>query len=468
VYGYFAQINVTYENPGVACGGGGTTQTVNYTEDTVNNIPNPERGFQPSKTSPLLTQPLGPSDVTAMNANAQTVVHRIYNIGAYKGTSTTYVPIAQTYLNAITSEMTWARNNGFKMDIRFAYWFNDSCSPQTNPFDPATDCRKDAPVSTIQNHIDQLTPVLQANSDVIAFMSAGFAGLYGEWHESTNGLIGVGSDVLALNANGRAIIDKLLAVTNFGRSIVLRYPRNKREYIDNSATTFTALQQAQAYGTTARARLGHMNDCFTGSTTEVVSPPNPNPGTYVYEDNGGTYYPSLVSNTAGVPNKTVELNQQKDYLNQENQFLPQVGEVCGTNVSGYYTPQFSDCTPARAELIRMRWSHLTDISNVTAFNDGWSSGGCLEEFKKRLGYRFVLTSATFPTTQSGAAGQTLSVSLNIRNDGFARPYNPRGLELVLQKQGTTTYTRLPVSTTQDVRLVLPGPGTSNTNLLLSR
>jgi len=59
-------------------------------------------------------------------------------------------------------------------------------------------------------------------------------------------------------------------------------------------------------------------------------------------DDWGTYWPL----------DDASLNAQKDYLNQENKFLPQEGETCNCNPPG------SDCPHALEELERMRWSAL--------------------------------------------------------------------------------------------------------------
>jgi len=60
----------------------------------------------------------------------------------------------------------------------------------------------------------------------------------------------------------------------------------------------------------------------------------------------------------------------------------------------------------------------------------WRTQGCLAEIKRRLGYRLRLINADIPA--QAAAGRSLTLTLTLVNDGFASPYNPRRLELVLR------------------------------------
>ncbi|WP_405064679.1 DUF4832 domain-containing protein [Kribbella sp. NBC_01505] len=73
----------------------------------------------------------------------------------------------------------------------------------------------------------------------------------------------------------------------------------------------------------------------------------------------------------------------------------------------------------------------------------WESGGCMADVTKKLGYRFRLETGTFPT--SAVRGGSLPVSLSVRNDGYATPYNSRGLELVLRNTSTGTNYKLAMS-----------------------
>jgi hypothetical protein len=91
---------------------------------------------------------------------------------------------------------------------------------------------------------------------------------------------------------------------------------------------------------------------------------------------------------------------------------------------------------------------------------GWKNGGCYDEIARRFGYRFRLTKATLPT--AAPVGSSQSLSLTITNDGFARPYNPRIVEVVLRNQTSKQVTRLRVRPAQDSRIWLPAPSETKT------
>jgi hypothetical protein len=63
------------------------------------------------------------------------------------------------------------------------------------------------------------------------------------------------------------------------------------------------------------------------------------------------------------------------------------GETC--NPSSY-----SGCVNALMVMERFHWSYLNIGYHRTVLND-WEDRGCMDEVKKRLGYRFVLDQATF-------------------------------------------------------------------------
>ena len=58
----------------------------------------------------------------------------------------------------------------------------------------------------------------------------------------------------------------------------------------------------------------------------------------------------------------------------------------------------------------------------------WESDGCMDEVKRRLGYRLSLADVYH---SEPAAGAEMRVALRIKNSGFAAPVNPRAVELIL-------------------------------------
>ena len=63
----------------------------------------------------------------------------------------------------------------------------------------------------------------------------------------------------------------------------------------------------------------------------------------------------------------------------------------------------------------------------------------MENIKKNLGYRFVLVNGIFPG-QPVTAGMQFKFTLNLRNEGYASPYNQRPARLVMRaRTGSKEY-----------------------------
>ena len=58
----------------------------------------------------------------------------------------------------------------------------------------------------------------------------------------------------------------------------------------------------------------------------------------------------------------------------------------------------------------------------------------MDNIKKNLGYRFVLKNATFP--KKVKAGSAIKVSIQLDNAGYASPYNPRPVQLLLRNSSS--------------------------------
>jgi hypothetical protein len=256
----------------------------------------------------------------------------------------------------------------------------------------------DAPLSRVQSHLDQLAPYLSSNKDVIAVMQAGFIGAWGEWYYTQN--FGNAGTVTSTDwANRKAVTDKLLSVVPSTRMIQLRTPKFKRTMYST-----TAVQPGNAYNGSALSRIGHHNDCFLASPDDF--------GTY---ENTSVEYP---------------------YLQADTTYVPMGGETCGSN------PPRSNCPTATGELAQFHWSFINTDYEPTVLNS-WNSGGCLADISKNLGYRFRLESGTYPATAS--PGGSLPVSFTVHNDGYATPFNPRNLELVLRNTSTGSTYKLAMS-----------------------
>lgn len=250
----------------------------------------------------------------------------------------------------------------------------------------------DAPLNIILNHLEQLRPILQENYDVIAVMQAGFIGAWGEWHSSTNGLDNVNSR--------RTILFKILDVLPKQRMVQVRTPKFKQEIFNTSSP----IPYDSAFHETYYTRTGHHNDCFLASW-----------------DDYGTYTDTTV---------------EKEYLHNDCLFVPMGGETCNPS-------EFSGCGNSLYQMDRLRWSYLNSSYHPTVINN-WIRNGCMDEIKRKLGYRFVLIQGVF--TDSVKPGSSFNLSLTLTNKGNGALFNPRIVELVLVNVSTNQkyYCKLPV------------------------
>jgi hypothetical protein len=362
------------------------TQTVTYQEDS-SNFPNPERGFYRQLT-PMWTGearfPLSSSALAAYRSEGITLLRAYYLIDEFRS-----APLSSAALNAITADLAAVRTAGIKIILRFAYNF------PANEMEMLT--AMDAPLSRVRGHIQQLAPVLQTNADVIAFVEAGFIGAWGEWHHSSNALI---DEDHSTNAASREIVDQLLAALPARRTIALRYPYHKQEFYGSAP-----LAPAEAFSGTGKARVGAHNDCFLANDID-----------------GGTY--------SVPPNFEPQIEATKQYLHDDNRFVPQGGETCAADAPAQ---PYIGCPNALVDLGRMRWSAI-NIEYHPGVIARWQSDGCLDEVRRRLGFRLRLVSAALPTEVR--QGRALTIEATLANSGFAAPYNARDVELVLRRSGS--------------------------------
>ena len=314
-------------------------------------ILNPERGFFTPYELP------GSAGFSPVRATGNTLVHLNIRLDDWRETD-----IPQDVLDDLQTNFNDIRDAGVKAIIRFAY--NEGPYPDSEP---------DASKAQILRHIEQLTPLLQTNTDVIAWLEAGFIGAWGEWHTSTNGLDNIIDKREILNALIAAIPDRFVQV---------RYPANIIEMYPKPEDA-------------ASARVAHHNDCFLSSDTDV--------GTY--ERDG-----------------VVTIERDQAYLAELTRFTPMSGETCAP------FPPRSECTSALKEMALLHFSAINEAYHKGILRS-WEEGGCLEEISNRMGYRLSLTTADF--NEQVRPGGVLNLTVNLQNTGFASIINDHPIFVVL-------------------------------------
>lgn len=359
----------------LACGQSSTLE-IQYSEHE-NIIANPERGFyQHTEVHTDSYGNLNKETLEGYRVNQSiTQILRVFYLEAFRNR-----PITEDFLNNMQIDFAAARQAGIKVIVRFAYSQGTSA--------PYNDAQPDI----VFMHIQQLKDVLRQNADVIAVMQAGFVGTWGEWYY-TEGFAGNGpSDISPQNYADRAqVIAELLNVLPKDRMVQIRTPGYKMRIYD----TEEPINTQEGHSGTNRARLGHHNDCFVASSSDF--------GTYRDQD------------------------LEKPYLEAETTYLPMGGETCAV------APPYSDCDNSTSELERFHWSYLNIAYNRDVL-DVWRNQGCFDEVELRLGYRYVLNSSSI--TSSVKPNSSFSFNLNLINKGYASPYNPRDVIVILKNKVT--------------------------------
>lgn len=376
----------------------GPAATVVYTPTSA-DFPNPERGlYLMEETFASAHTPLELSTLQYYRQQQNiTLVLRVFYLDSFRTG-----PISANYLTAIQTDFTTARQAGLKLIVRFAY---NQTALSPNPDEPS--------LAQMLAHLDQLQPVLQANSDVIAVVQAGFIGAWGEWYY-TNNDFGTPPNPPHY-PNRRTLLQKILTTLPVTRMVQIRTPAYKQNIFNTPNGAGGAISDTIAYNGSDLARVAHHNDCFLAG-----------------EDDMGTY---------------TDPAQDYPYLAAETRYLAMGGETCLVN------PPRSDWATAAQELALFHWSYL----HLGYHADVLSSWGnhLTDTVRLKLGYRFVLLAGTYSDVVF--PGGQFHLTLTLKNEGWAAPYNPRRVELILRN--TTTGNVYPFALPADPRWWLPGGAT---------
>ncbi len=200
--------------------------------------------------------------------------------------------------------------------------------------------------------------------------------LWGEWNQEH---APAGTSLSELEANRDALLTALLGAVPSSRTVETRRPRFRDE-----------LGAAPA----ELARVGLHNDCFLASA-----------------DDAGTY------------DGARDVASWKAYVREATLVSPLGGETCNDD------PTYTSCANALAEMESLRFTYLHEGYHPAVI-ERWRVEGCLEEVRRRLGYRLVVRAVSVPV--SLAPGETLLVRAEFENVGFAPPSAARRVVLRLR------------------------------------
>ena len=366
-------------------------------------FPNPERGFYIYSNLLKLD-----ADIGSRRDEGHTLVWGQIRMRAYRDS----LSLPQSFLAAVDSGFTIARDQGMKVIVRGSYGSKGPGGDYISYQDP--------PRVHIKNHLEQLAPVFAANADVIALFEAGFIGPWGEWHATE----------IAENYDlGKEMIFHILDHTPADRLILVRNPRLKQQVFKRgllkslllrifgqNGDGFAVVDAGNAYSGKRVARVGHHNDCFLSSP-----------------DDYGTYGQNEMTQA-----------EEEEYVAGETQYTAFGGETCHPHAR-------NDCGPAIAALETLKGSYLNRGYHRGVL-EKWAEQGCFDDVQRRLGARLVLIESRIAL--GARPGGQLAVEIDLDNQGFASLYNARDVEIVLENEASGTVLAFAVA--DDPRLWQPG------------
>ena len=346
------------------------------------NFANPERGFyRPVEVHSAEGAVFFASTVTNLRKFGFSLMLLEFYLTDYMESD-----IEQAYLDKMRESFNNLREGGGKAIVRFAYKNSENDRPW------------DATEEWVMRHIEQVTPILQENEDVLLALQAGFVGVWGEWYYTTNFNMNPSSD--ASYEPRKRVLNALLQAVPKSRQIQLRTPEFKMKLMKVSlADTIT---RATAHNESDISRVGGHNDCFLASINDT-----------------GTFH--------GDTDRTL--------WKADTRYTIMGGESCNPS-------QYCACDNALKDLADYHWTYLNSAYHTSVLGR-WRTEKCYDEVALRLGYRLSIDKAYI--SPKIAAGTESRLVLQILNEGFASPQNPREAELIItDKSGKNTAVKLDV------------------------
>ncbi len=393
-------------------------KTINYAV-SMEDFPNPERGFylaSGSKPGNLFDDELiklrTTNTIKSSTANYATQITLIYK--GYLLTDFIKNDISNEFLKQLQTDFNSIRRAGLKIVLRFSY--TDKTTKGNCPDGSICPPYGDAPKLIVLKHIKQLKPLFQKNADVIAVVQQGFIGIWGENHytdyfgDASRNDLGFIPDSSWQDRN--EMLKALLNAVPKNRMVQVRTPQFKQRFTGgpNALVNSNSTTQSVAFNMSNEARIAFHNDCFLAS-----------------EDDYGTF-----ADNGNSKSKKIEANLDlRNYFKDDSKYVAVGGETCDDS----FSPQ-NDCAPlgyAQKEMAAMHYSFL-NVSYNNLVNNDWQTQGCMDEIKRKLGYRFTIKNSVLPEKIN--IKDTMLINIKLTNEGFASPYNPRPLQLILRNKST--------------------------------
>ena len=203
--------------------------------------------------------------------------------------------IDSSTLSLIEQHLNELKVSGTKPIVRIMY--------ATNSGEP------DTTLYWVEYHLQQLQPIFEKHSDIIAWFQAGIIGAWGEWHSSTNGLDSTENKVAVYD-----LLHEYLPKSPC-MQVQVRYPMIMSDLVPELVSS-----DEEAFddsNCTKAQRLGFHNDCWMSSWHDT--------GTYEYQ---GSY------------NKAAR-DYWLPYASNVTKYSPYGGETCIDTTTGSIWTEFN-------------------------------------------------------------------------------------------------------------------------------
>jgi len=345
-----------------------------FEENATINTQNPDRGFYDADYA--LNELKSYNMFQTPKEDGFNLVYAPIDLSDYNET----LSLPQSLIEIIDKNLLYAEESEVKLIFRIKYR-----SSIENSYDPS--------LNIIISHLNQLKETLQNHKEIISIVQAGTIGAWGEWHSFSGDFA---NDNEVYLENRKAIIEKLMDIFP-NKYIQIRTPMHKEqlfgssnEYADESSDA--KITSNIAYSDDVRAKIGHHNDCFLASATDM-----------------GTY-----------PSDNVVFWQ--DYVVNDSKYAPLGGETCKDEET------YTNCLNATTQLKKLQYSYINNAYHPDVIQR-WKDEGCYQEIRQNIGYRLV--ASELETSQSN---DTLTLSLSITNKGYAAPYIESEINFILKNE----------------------------------
>lgn len=326
-----------------------------------------------------------------------------------------------------------ARENNIKLLLRFAYQYDQSKSGGTvNPGDMG-----EARQSIMMAHLDQLKPFIEKNKDVIYAMQAGMIGAWGEWHSY--------SDEGAYAIDEAALLKKLIEITPSNLVLQVRYPGIKNDY-------GSGLSAAQ------KSRISYHNDSVFGYYHNWTQGVNPGTASYKQITAEAPYFPIDGEMfwgwqiNSGNTRAEAFADAAKTEIKWQN-IVGQLAEQRFTTFSLHHSYRETEGGSGNGPFSYSmdKWKQRAVTPSVLDsmglfYSDAWfknSNGAAIERnafeyLRDYLGYRVSLQN--FSASGQLNRNRTVSVSVDLINNGFSAAFNIESGFAVLDQNGNVVST----------------------------